>query len=53
MKVAHAGMKITDTEFGALVDDLVKSLDKFKVPAQEKSELLTALGSMKGDVVGQ
>jgi hemoglobin len=53
MKVAHAGMKITDTEFGALVDDLVKSLDKFKVPAQEKSDLLTALGSMKGDVVGQ
>lgn len=53
MKVAHAGMKITDAEFGALVEDLVKSLDKFKVPAQEKNELLTALASMKGDIVGQ
>src|SRR5262245_60054306 len=30
MKAAHAGMKITDAEFSALVDDLVKSLDKFK-----------------------
>ena len=53
MKVAHAGMKITDAEFTALVEDLVKSLDKFKVPAQEKNELLSALGGMKGDIVGQ
>lgn len=37
MKVAHAGMKVTDGEFGALVEDLVKSLDTFKAPAQEKN----------------
>ena len=53
MKESHKGMKITDAEFGALVEDLVKSLDKFKVPAQEKGELLTALGGMKGDIVNQ
>ena len=53
MKVAHAGMKITDAEFNALVEDLVRSLDKFRVPAQEKSELLGALGGMKGDIVNQ
>ena len=53
MKDAHRGMKITDAEFNALVEDLVKSLDKFKVPAQEKGELLTALGSMKSDIVNQ
>ncbi|HET7875702.1 MAG TPA: group 1 truncated hemoglobin, partial [Methylomirabilota bacterium] len=53
MKVAHTGMKITDAEFGALVEDLVKSLDKFKVGTQEKSELLGALGGMKGDIVNQ
>ena len=53
MKDAHKGMKITDAEFNALVEDLVKSLDKFKVPAQEKGELLTALGGMKGDIVNQ
>jgi len=53
MRSAHAGMKITDEEFDALVEDLVKSLDKLKVPAQEKGELLTALGGMKKDIVGQ
>ena len=53
MKEAHKGMKIADAEFNALVEDLVKSLDKFKVPAQEKGELLTALGGMKGDIVNQ
>jgi hemoglobin len=53
MKVAHAGMRISEAEFNALVEDLVRSLDKFKVPAQEKSELLSALGGMKGDIVNQ
>ena len=53
MLAAHKGMKITDAEFNALVEDLVKSLDKFKVGAQEKNELLSALGGMKGDIVGQ
>ena len=53
MRDAHTGMKITDAEFNALVEDLVKSLDKFKVPAKEKNELLGALGGMKGDIVGR
>jgi hemoglobin len=53
MRDAHTGMKINDAEFGALVEDLVKSLDKFKVPAQEKQELLTALGGMKNDIVNR
>ncbi len=53
MKTAHKGMGITDADFSALVDDLVKALDKFKVGATEKSELLGALGPMKGDIVGQ
>jgi hemoglobin len=52
MKSAHAGMNISDAEFGALVEDLVKALDQFKVPSREKQELLTILGSMKADVVG-
>ena len=50
---AHRGMRITEAEFNALVGDLVKSLDKFKVPEREKSELLTALGGMKPQIVGQ
>ena len=50
---AHRGMNINDAEFTALVEDLVKSLDKFKVPQREKTELLTALGGMKGQIVGK
>lgn len=51
MKSLHAGMKITDGDFNALVGDLVAALDKFKVPAQEKQELLGLLGPMKKDIV--
>ena len=53
MKTAHAGMKITDDEFNALVEALKKSLDKFKVGAQEQSDLIGALAPMKPDIVGQ
>ena len=52
MVEAHTGMNIKDADFGALVEDLVKSLDKFKVPDAEKNELLGALGGMKPDIVG-
>jgi len=53
MAEAHRGMNIADAEFDALVEDLVKSLDSFKVPAQEKSELLGALGGLKGQILGR
>jgi hemoglobin len=53
MKTAHKGMGITDADFNALVEDLKKSLDKFKVPAKEQGELLGALGSLKPQIVGQ
>lgn len=53
MKTAHKGMGISDGDFNALVEDLVKALDKFNVGATEKNELLSALGGMKGDIVGQ
>lgn len=53
MVSAHRGMNITDAEFNALVANLVKTLDKFTVPEREKGELLTALGGMKPQIVGQ
>jgi len=53
MKAAHAGMGITDAEWTAAVEDLVKSLNKFKVGAKEQQELLAILGPMKKDIVGQ
>ena len=53
MKAAHQGMKVTDAEWDATVEDLVKALDKNKVPEKEKSELLGVLSPMKADIVGQ
>ncbi len=53
MPEAHKGMNITEEAFNNLVEDLKKSLDKFKVGAQEQTELLTALGGLKGDIVGK
>lgn len=51
MKEAHQGMGIKEFHFDALVEDLVKALDKFKVGEKEKKELLGALGPMKSDIV--
>lgn len=51
MKTAHRGMGVRGRDFDALVEDLVKSLDKFKVPKREKAELLAILGPMRGDIV--
>jgi hemoglobin len=53
MKTVHAGMKITEAEWNATFEDLVKALDKNKIPDKEKSELLGVLGPMKKDIVGQ
>ena len=52
MRDVHTGMNLTDAHFNALVSDLVAALDRFNVPAREKGELLTALGSLKPDIVG-
>ena len=51
MKAAHVGMGITSAEFDTVVKHLVASLDKFKVPAEEKNELLALLGPLKKDIV--
>ena len=51
MKTAHAGMGITDTHFDALVEDLQKSLDKFKVAAADQKTLLGVLGPMLSQIV--
>jgi len=51
MKSLHAGMRISDADFAALVEDLKGALDKFKVPAAEQNDLLAVLGPMKSDIV--
>ncbi len=51
MKTAHAGMGITEADWGAAVGHLVATLDKFKVPEKEKNEVLGAVSSFKKDIV--
>src|SRR5215510_10630591 len=53
MKTVHKGMKVTEAEWTATVENLGKALDKNKVGEKEKQELLSALAPMKGDIVGQ
>ena len=51
MKTAHAGMGVRSRDFNALVQDLGKTLKKFKVPHREQMELVAILGPMKKDIV--
>lgn len=51
MRTAHQGMGLTNADFDALVEDLVKALDAAGVPQQEKDELLAVLSPMRTDIV--
>ena len=53
MKTSHTGMNITNDEFNALVDDLGKTLNQFKVPADAQKDLIGALAPMQPDIVGR
>ena len=51
MLSAHAGMGVRNRDFTALVQDLGKTLKKFKVPQREQTELAAILAPMKKDIV--
>ena len=51
MKDAHAGMSVTSGEFDGLVQDLVATMNHFKVGKTEQNELLGVLGPLKTDIV--
>jgi hemoglobin len=51
MKTTHAKLNIREKEWDAMVGDFRKTLDKFKVPAAEQSELITIVGSTKAEIV--
>ena len=51
MKSTHRGMGVAGRHFNALVQDLGRTLKKFKVPAQEQKELVAALAPLKKDIV--
>lgn len=51
MKSAHRGMGVSGRHFNALVQDLGRTLNKFKVPAREQKELVAILAPLKKDIV--
>lgn len=52
MRESHPpSMGVTDAAFNALIEDLVKSLNKFKVQPQEQADLLALLDPLKPDIV--
>ena len=51
MKTVHTGLGIRSRDFDALVEDLGKTLKKFKVPKKEQGELVAILAPMKKDIV--
>ncbi|HRD49811.1 MAG: hypothetical protein JNK95_00355 [Candidatus Competibacter sp.] len=51
MKTIYAGMSITNPQFNALVEVLVKILDQYQAPPKEQQELLAVLGPMRSDIV--
>ena len=53
MTTAHQGMGVANADFDAVAGHLAATLDKFKVPAAEKEELLGIIGSMRGQIVEQ
>ncbi|MEO7097002.1 MAG: group 1 truncated hemoglobin [Polyangiales bacterium] len=52
MLVAHTGMKLSQADFDAFMDDLSKTLIKLKVPEPQQGEVVAAFRAMQTDVVG-
>jgi hemoglobin len=53
METVHTGLNITDADWDVSVKHLVATLDKFKVPAQERQEVLTAISGLKPKIVNR
>ena len=51
MKTSHRGMKISESDWGALLRHLNATLDTFQVPEKERQEVLAFIQSTKADIV--
>ena len=50
LEEAHRDLEISPEEFDAVAQELVRSLDFFEVPEQEKGEVLAAFAAHKNEV---
>jgi hemoglobin len=53
IKPAHAGMRIANPEFDAVLGDLKASLDRLKIPNKEQKELLSIIESTRPQIVSE
>jgi hemoglobin len=51
MTAAHKGRGVTSEAFDAVAENLVAQLDQLKVPAKEKGDVMTLVGSLKPAIV--
>jgi hemoglobin len=51
MKTAHAGLGISEAQWNLAVSHLGATLNKFRVPEREQTELAAALTALKKDIV--
>ena len=51
LKLAHAGLGITDREFDIVVNHLVDTLKEFKVPQKEQDELMPKIRELRPYIV--
>lgn len=52
MHASHTGRKIEDAQFNAIVEDLVKVMERRKVPVPAQNRLLARLAPMHAQIVG-
>ena len=53
METAHTGLHINGAEWNASAAHLTETLNKFKVPQKEQSEVMAAISGLKSQIVGQ
>ena len=53
MKLAHAGMRMSNSDWTIFMNLLNETLNKFNVLSQEKKEVIDLIGSLKDVIVEQ
>jgi len=52
MAEAHRGMNVSEAEYMAAVDDVLRTLDKHGIDAQSRREVLDILYGLKAEIIG-
>ncbi|GAB7533311.1 group 1 truncated hemoglobin [Pseudomonas sp. 3A(2025)] len=50
---SHKGQNLTRSDFNALVENLIKSMDEQKIPVPTQNRLIGRLAALRGDVIGK